>query len=120
MTVSLAHRHPISWKGPWRSEWGPLGDGENPSLGQKSSQEIVQKTLGLRILLKIGKKKKKERNQDTHSPEEYHYVQKHAFSALAHLFVSHSAHASRATIGSEVRGDFISPGKRGLAHHLLF
>lgn len=42
---------------------------------------------------------------------------KHVLSAL---FVSHFTHSSGATIGSEMSSDFISPGTRGLAHHLLF
>ena len=87
MTVSLAHRHPILWKGPWRSEWGPLGDGENPSLGQKSSQEIVQKTLGLRILPKKGKKKKKKKETKTHIPLKSIIMYKNMLSLLWHIYL---------------------------------
>lgn len=49
---------------------------------------MVQRILGLRILAwKTGGKKEPK---IYFPPKEYHYVKTHAFSALAHLFVSQS------------------------------
>lgn len=90
----------------------PAGDGENSSLTEAVPGNGT-KILGLRTLSKTGEKKTKTYFSPLNNIIRY----KHVLSAL---FVSHFTHSPGATIGSEMSSDFISPGTRGLAHHLLF